>query len=180
MIFLKRKTGRVSLIEIIRAHNTIIYITTWRVWTCTTILTIAIQVHVAGRRFRDAKNTVDTNANLLSKSQGCFPLTGREWREWREYRNGKLLGFEKFKCRCCKKKRLVLLLEPLSKSKRGIWPLKLKKIILRFFEKRKNHSTSRMINFHRISTVFRARFPTGIAWRPLPFLPAFHDTRNRH
>lgn len=60
---------------------------------------------MAGRRFRDAKNTVDTNANLLSKSQGCFPLTGREWREWREYRNGKLLGFEKFKRRCCKKKK---------------------------------------------------------------------------
>lgn len=58
-------------------------------------------------RFRDAKNTVDTNANLLKVSR-LFSINrrGRGWKEWREYRNRKLLGFEKFKRRCCKKKRL--------------------------------------------------------------------------
>lgn len=56
-------------------------------------------------RFRDAKNTVDMNANLLKVSR-LFSINrrGRGWKEWREYRNRKLLGFEKFKRRCCKKK----------------------------------------------------------------------------
>lgn len=100
-------------------------------------------------RFRDAKNTVDTNANLLKVSR-LFSINrrGRGWKEWREYRNRKLLGFEKFKRRCCKKKKALFLLEPLSKSLRRngesrilSWALKLKKsdATLRFFEKRNYH-----------------------------------------
>lgn len=88
------------------------------------------------------------------------------------------------------KKKALFLLESLSKSLRrngesriSSWALKLKKsdATLRFFEKKElSPPTPRMINFHRISTVFRARaFPT---WNrvTLPFPLTFHDTRNRH
>lgn len=128
------------------------------------------------------------------KSQGSFPLTGGgeggKNGARREYRNRKLLGFEKFKRRCCKKKKALFLLESLSKSLRrngesriSSWTLKLKKKwrdIAIFWKKELSPPTPRMINFHRIFTVFRARaFPT---WNhvTLPFPLTFHDTRNRH
>lgn len=154
VIFKKKKSGWVSLIEIIRVHNTIIYYNV----TCIDVYKDSHSRHsrTRGDVVSGTRKTRLIRMQTYWKSQGSFPLTeggeGGKNGARREYRNRKLLGFEKFKRRCYKKKKALFLLEPLSKSLRrngesriSSWALKLKKsdATLRFFEKRNYHRQHR-------------------------------------
>lgn len=120
----KKKSGWVSLIEIIRVHNTIIYYNV----TCIDVYKDSHSRHsrTRGDVVSGTRKTRLIRMQTYWKSQGSFPLTGGgeggKNGARREYRNRKLLGFEKFKRRCCKKKGSLSsrVFVEIASTKRGI------------------------------------------------------------